>query len=163
METKYERTSDEGAPMSEPELFWKAEDQCGRLEELTGDDREAKDRPLRRDVRSLGMLLGEVILEQAGKAVYDAEEEIRRLAIRNRELRDERKWGENWPGEGGELLGEAARIIAGMSVNEAFQWREREPGGPQGDPLGFRLVAEPPRFTGVVRGRFRPGALHRQR
>ncbi|HTY21207.1 MAG TPA: hypothetical protein VMC44_06180, partial [Geobacteraceae bacterium] len=69
--------------MYDKELFWEADDQVERLRELTSGDRAVKDLPLRRDVRSLGMLLGEVIREQAGPEVYAAEEEVRSLAIRN--------------------------------------------------------------------------------
>jgi phosphoenolpyruvate carboxylase len=107
--------------MVDMELFWKADDQKGRLVELIGADRDVKDQPLRRDVRSLGRLLGEVILEQAGEDVFAAEEELRRLAIWRRQL-DKRQ------GEAGrdvahmeELQLQAVQIIREMSVNDAFQ------------------------------------------
>jgi phosphoenolpyruvate carboxylase len=45
----------------------------------------SKEAPLRRDVRSLGMLLGEVLREQAGAPVFEAVEELRRTAIARRE------------------------------------------------------------------------------
>lgn len=49
------------------------------------------DRPLRRDVRHLGALLGEVIREQEGEATLELEERIRLLAIaRRRGPREER-------------------------------------------------------------------------
>ena len=56
--------------LSDNAPLWSADDQYDRLEELaagTGDD--AKEIPLRRDVRSLGMLLGKVLVEQAGEAI----------------------------------------------------------------------------------------------
>lgn len=40
---------------------------------------------MRRDVRSLGMLLGEVLKEQSGEDLYNAVEELRRTAIARRE------------------------------------------------------------------------------
>ncbi len=107
--------------MSEQELYWKAEDQAERLAELIGTDEAARDLSLRRDVRSLGYLLGEVILEQAGQSVFDAEEELRRLAIHHRQLNDQQ--GEaclDFPGEE-ELQKRGAGIISHMTVGESFQ------------------------------------------
>jgi phosphoenolpyruvate carboxylase len=46
---------------------------------------EAKDAPLRDDVRALGAIVGEVIAEQCGEAVFKAVEQIRRAAITQRE------------------------------------------------------------------------------
>jgi phosphoenolpyruvate carboxylase len=42
------------------------------------------DQPLRRDVRLLGRLLGEVIIEQEGQALFEVEEQVRHLAIQRR-------------------------------------------------------------------------------
>ncbi len=56
-----------------------------RLAELQASSGEVKEAPLRRDVRSLGMLLGEVIREQAGDSLYEAVEALRRTAIARRE------------------------------------------------------------------------------
>jgi len=56
-----------------------------RLSELLASTGELKEAPLRRDVRSLGMLLGEVLKEQSGEALYKAVEELRRTAIARRE------------------------------------------------------------------------------
>ncbi len=103
------------------ELYWKADDQKGRLAELTSADRDQKDLPLRRDVRSLGRLLGEVILEQAGEGVFAAEEELRRLAIRRRQLDDRQEEADPDPAGEEELQMRAEQIIRGMSVNDAFQ------------------------------------------
>ncbi len=107
--------------MAEQELYWKAENQEERLAELTGTDETARDLPLRRDVRSLGRLLGEVILEQAGRSVFDAEEELRRLAIHHRQLNDQQ--GEaclDFPGEE-ELQERGVGIVGQMTVGESFQ------------------------------------------
>ncbi len=106
--------------MSEREIYWNAEDQSGRLAELIGGDQELAELPLRRDVRSLGMLLGEVIREQAGQEVYEAEEELRRLAIRHRQLGEGQ--GEaslDLPGDR-ELQDRAMEIVRGMSIDNAY-------------------------------------------
>ncbi len=42
------------------------------------------DQPLRRDVRLLGRLLGEVLIEQEGQALFEMEEQVRHLAIQRR-------------------------------------------------------------------------------
>lgn len=70
------------------------------------------DRPLRRDVGYLGSLLGEVLIEQAGKALYDLEEEVRLLAIgRRRGPQAERP-----------LAGEAlSALLENLSIEEAEQ------------------------------------------
>jgi len=101
--------------MSKPKLLWKADDQAARLAELiapTGDP--VKDQPLRRDVRSLGVLLGEVLVEQAGQDLFDTVEELRKLMIAHREQGLKR-------GGGGHLLRRAQEMIAGMDLGRAYQ------------------------------------------
>jgi phosphoenolpyruvate carboxylase len=56
-----------------------------RLAELEARSGELKEVPLRRDIRSLGALLGQVLREQAGDALFDAVESLRRTAIARRE------------------------------------------------------------------------------
>jgi len=65
--------------------LWTPSNWPQRLSELLTSTGELKEAPLRRDVRSLGMLLGEVLKEQSGEALYDAVEELRRTAIARRE------------------------------------------------------------------------------
>jgi phosphoenolpyruvate carboxylase len=65
--------------------LWTPTDWPQRLAELQTSTGELKEAPLRRDVRSLGMLLGEVLREQAGDPLYDAVEALRRTAIARRE------------------------------------------------------------------------------
>ena len=65
--------------------LWTPTDWPQRLAELQAPTGELKEAPLRRDVRSLGMLLGEVLREQAGKSLYEAVEALRRTAIARRE------------------------------------------------------------------------------
>ncbi len=57
-----------------------------RLAELEATTPELKSAPLRRDVRSLGALLGEVLREQAGPDLFDAVETLRRNSISRREV-----------------------------------------------------------------------------
>jgi phosphoenolpyruvate carboxylase len=67
------------------QLLWKPESWSQRLAELEARKGDLKEAPLRRDVRSLGMLLGEVLREQAGEGLFDKVEELRLSAIRRRE------------------------------------------------------------------------------
>ncbi len=66
-------------------LLWKPESWSLRLAELEARTDDIKEAPLRRDVRSLGMLLGQVLREQAGEALFAEVEELRQIAIRRRE------------------------------------------------------------------------------
>src|SRR6202161_2303710 len=68
------------------EPLWSAKDQAKRLAELTaGTGDPEKKTPLRRDVRSLGVLLGRVLVEQGGEGLLEKVEELRRLLIQQRE------------------------------------------------------------------------------
>src|SRR5579875_2432227 len=60
----------------QPRPLWSAEVQHARLEELLTDDPEKKFAPLRRDVRSLGRLLGWTLKEQADPSLYDTVEAL---------------------------------------------------------------------------------------
>ncbi|MFH1026657.1 MAG: phosphoenolpyruvate carboxylase [Pseudomonadota bacterium] len=107
--------------MAYSELFWKIVDQGARLAELTSQDPELREISLRRDVRSLGRLLGTVIREQAGEQAFAAEEELRRLAISHRQLNDGQ--GEaclDFPGER-DLQERAVRIVNAMTTSEAYR------------------------------------------
>ena len=67
------------------EPLWQVRDQQQHLRELIAASGELKEAPLRRDVRNLGRILGEVIKEQAGEAVFDSVERLRNLSIDSRE------------------------------------------------------------------------------
>src|SRR5258708_20034248 len=65
--------------------LWEAKDQSARLAELTaGTDDRGKEHPLRRDVRSLGILLGRILVEQADEPLFKIVEQLRRLLIQSR-------------------------------------------------------------------------------
>ena len=100
------------------DLLWGAENQSERLRELTSDDAQLKELPLRRDVRSLGRLLGEVLKEQVGHELFDAVERLRLLAIKHRDVQHNQETG--LPGED-ELMSRAREIIRRMSIKQAYQ------------------------------------------
>ncbi|HEU4561037.1 MAG TPA: phosphoenolpyruvate carboxylase [Longimicrobium sp.] len=102
--------------------LWRAVSQAERLAELAGDDAARKEAPLRRDVRSLGILLGRVMREQEGEELYAAVEELRRLLIRSRGA----EGGEAEPSPSPETLGDeggarAAEIVARFDVQQAYR------------------------------------------
>ncbi len=102
--------------MVEQKPLWGAGDQTTRLAELIADDPELKEAPLRRDVRSLGRLLGEVLKEQGGPELFDAVEELRLLAI---EYRDEPHEGRDEHAR--ELLERAAGRVARLDLPAAYR------------------------------------------
>lgn len=65
--------------------LWQVDDQQERLRELIAADADSKEAPLRRDVRNLGRILGDVIKEQAGDAVFESVERLRNSSIEQRE------------------------------------------------------------------------------
>jgi phosphoenolpyruvate carboxylase len=100
--------------MEEP--LWIAGDQAKRLAELTAGTADAeKETPLRRDVRSLGVLLGRVLVEQGGEKLLESVEQLRRLLIQQREEFPSAAAGDN------ALMAEARDIIAKMDLEEAHR------------------------------------------
>jgi len=66
--------------------LWSAPDQQERLAELTADTQDSrKELPLKRDIRSLGILLGKVLVEQSGTGLFETVEALRRQLIEHRE------------------------------------------------------------------------------
>src|SRR5690242_13306004 len=99
--------------------LWRVDDQESRLAELTaGSADAAKERPLRRDVRSLGMLLGRVLLEQAGPKLLETVEQLRRLLIQHREEppppTPPREFRER-------LMQQARELIGRLEVDDAYR------------------------------------------
>jgi phosphoenolpyruvate carboxylase len=65
--------------------LWNPQSWSERLAELEAQSGERKEAPLRRDVRSLGVLLGEVLREQAGEDLFAQVEALRQGTIRRRD------------------------------------------------------------------------------
>ena len=104
--------------MTRPKPLWKADNQKDRLSELTAQsDDSAKDNSLRRDVRSLGALLGRVLVEQVGPELFNTVEELRRLTIRHRE----RVAHSPSAAAHGELMASAQAMISRMDLDRAYQ------------------------------------------
>lgn len=104
--------------MSTGDPLWLADDQATRLAELTTNDNKLKEAPLRRDAGHLGRLLGDVIKEQVGQAVFDTVEELRLLSIRQRKLAT----GEEEGGEAArqEVADHIQRVVSQMDVDRAY-------------------------------------------
>lgn len=68
--------------------LWTPESWSQRLAELEATQTELKEAPLRRDVRSLGILLGDVLREQVGEDFFEQVESLRQSTIRRREATD---------------------------------------------------------------------------
>src|ERR1700677_2182866 len=66
-------------------LLWNPESWSQRLAELEAQSGDLKEAPLRRDVRSLGTLLGDVLREQAGDELVAHVEALRQGTIRRRD------------------------------------------------------------------------------
>jgi phosphoenolpyruvate carboxylase len=66
-------------------LLWNPESWSQRLAELEAQSGDLKEAPLRRDVRSLGTLLGDVLREQAGEDLFAHVEALRQGTIRRRD------------------------------------------------------------------------------
>jgi phosphoenolpyruvate carboxylase len=97
--------------------LWATTDQPGRLLELTAATSDpAKELPLRRDVRSLGILLGRVLVEQSGDPLLEVVEHLRRLLIQHREAADsEQKRNDD------DLMDQARAIINRLPIEDAYK------------------------------------------
>jgi len=94
--------------------LWSDGTQVSRLATLTADTADpAKEIPLRRDVRSLGILLGRVLVEQEGKEFFDVVEKLRQLLTEHRE--------QPVAIHNHNLISEARDMIGDMSVEEAYR------------------------------------------
>ncbi|MGA9800149.1 MAG: phosphoenolpyruvate carboxylase [Terriglobales bacterium] len=149
--------------MGEPSL-WNAGDQRSRLDELTAStNNPAKDLPLRRDVRLLGILLGRVLVEQVGESLLGVVEELRRIFIQHRE---QPRSPNAAPGFDDPLLNQAREIISGLSIDEAHRVTKAfaiyfeltnlaETNHRKRRRRAAKLHAEQPALEGSFRGTFR--------
>ncbi|WP_419805434.1 phosphoenolpyruvate carboxylase [Terriglobus sp.] len=96
--------------------LWQPADWSSRLAELRATDTHTKEAPLRRDVRSLGALLGEVLREQAGDRLFDLVEQLRALAT------DRRDAEFNHDHEAAQTkLDEALQLVRDLDTATAYQ------------------------------------------
>jgi phosphoenolpyruvate carboxylase len=93
-------------------LLWKPENWPLRLAELEARTDDIKEAPLRRDVRSLGMLLGQVLREQVGDPLFGEVEELRQIAIRRREAQS---------GEAGQPFSSALGSVHSLDTVQAYR------------------------------------------
>ena len=93
-------------------LLWKPENWPLRLAELEARTGDIKEAPLRRDVRSLGMLLGQVLREQAGEQLFSEVEELRQIAIRRREAQN---------GEAGQPFSSGLGSVQSLDTVQAYR------------------------------------------
>ena len=149
--------------MGEPSL-WNADDQRSRLDELTASTTNpAKDRPLRRDVRSLGILLGRVLVEQVGDSLLGVVEELRRIFIQHREQPRPQRAAPDFEDP---LLNQAREIISGLTIEQAHRVTKAfaiyfeltnlaETNHRKRRRRAAKLHAEQPALEGSFRGTFR--------
>jgi phosphoenolpyruvate carboxylase len=96
-------------------VLWNPESWAQRLKELEAQTGELKEAPLRRDVRSLGTLLGEVLREQAGEEPFAQVEALRQGTIRRR---DEEACGRNEEAE--RQAAKALELVHRLPVERAI-------------------------------------------
>jgi phosphoenolpyruvate carboxylase len=102
--------------------LWSEGAQATRLAELTAATADpAKELPLRRDVRSLGILLGRVLVEQEGEAFLDVVEQLRHLLIQHREQPPSAGTSKPELEPDASLMSRAREIISGLSIEDAYR------------------------------------------
>jgi phosphoenolpyruvate carboxylase len=100
-------------------LLWKPENWSLRLAELEARSGDIKEAPLRRDVRSLGMLLGQVLREQAGDELFAEVEQLRQIAIGRREAQNDNP--QNQESEAGQLFATALGSVHSLDLVQAYR------------------------------------------
>src|SRR6267142_5962699 len=102
------------------EILWSVPNQAARLAELTATEDALKEAPLRRDVRSLGILLGHVLKEQVGTELFDLVERLRQLLIQHRELHERQRPPEKLPDEH-ELTARGSELVRHMTLKQTHR------------------------------------------
>ncbi|HEV2705493.1 MAG TPA: phosphoenolpyruvate carboxylase [Pyrinomonadaceae bacterium] len=103
--------------------LWQAENQAARLAELTSSDPALKELPLRRDVRSLGQLLGRTLKKQEGDELFNSVELLRGLTGEHRGAHAELAAisGQTASPEDGDLMARAEELVKHLNVAEAYR------------------------------------------
>ena len=96
--------------------LWQPANWTQRLAELEARSPDLKEIPLRRDVRSLGTLLGEVLREQVGEDLFEQVETLRRLATERRQAEFEGN-----PALANNALQQALLLVHTLPVDRAYQ------------------------------------------
>jgi phosphoenolpyruvate carboxylase len=96
-------------------LLWNPESWTGRLAELEARTGDLKEAPLRRDVRSLGTLLGEVLREQAGEDLFAHVEALRQGATRRRDAE-----ARGFEAEAAQHAAKALELVHSLPVERAL-------------------------------------------
>src|ERR1700750_3096039 len=91
------------------EPLWKAKQESVRLLELISSTDDLKNAPLRRDVRSLGVLLGRMLKEQEGDGLFQNVERLRESLTRHREIEEQQ-------GSEEQLIRSARDLVSGLSL-----------------------------------------------
>ncbi len=113
----------------EKELLWQATDQHERLDELISAAPERKEAPLRRDVRSLGMILGETLAEQVSPGFLEEVEKLRTAMVARRERATGNGGGDSTAGVDANNSdpstsiedGEVEQAVGKMAVSDAYR------------------------------------------
>ena len=100
--------------------LWAAEDQSERLREFLSDNLEEKEAPLKRDVRSLGKLLGDILKEQEGERLFRIVEKLRQLAIDHRDSMQADSESELQSSLEKERLSTFAEVVQDISLEDAY-------------------------------------------
>lgn len=96
------------------QLLWSVTNQGDRLEEITSSAPDVKEVPLRRDVRSLGKLLGDTLREQVSPQFLAAVEDLRTIMIKRREA-------EPFSPDASQLMATARERVMAMSTSDAHR------------------------------------------